>query len=480
MNVPRLVRSFSIILLIFSLFMLLPMLVALYFHETVLPFLVPAVSIIAVSGGLLLIVPSSSRGLTHRDSFVLVSFTWILICVTGSLPFFLSGAVTGFVDALFESTSGFTTTGSSIFSDVETLPYSLLFWRALTHWIGGMGIIVLAVAVLPFLGISGYQLMAAEAPGPEIERVTPRITHTAKVFWLFYVGFTVVETVLLMAGGLTFFDAITHTFATLATGGFSTKNGSIASFNNPYAEWVVSVFMILSGINFTLYYRLFIRDFTRIKQDTELKSYILFLGCSILIVIAGLFSYRVFTTYGESVRKGVFQVATLLTSTGFATADYTTWPFLTQSVLLLSLFIGGCVGSTSGGIKMMHVSILAKSFSQQIKKIIHPQGVFTIHYNRQVLPEKTRKAIAGFVTAYVALVLISTVVVASSNTDLISSLTASLAVIGNIGPGFGEVGPTGNFGFFPDYVKVWLSLVMILGRLEIYTVLVLLTPSFYR
>lgn len=480
MNITKLIKAFSLFLLIFSGFMLLPIIVGLVYKEAVLPFFLPAGIIIFITGILLLVVPSSPKKLNHKDSFVLVSGTWFLICLAGSIPFMLSGAVETFPDAFFESTSGFTTTGSSIFSDVESLPKSLLFWRSLTHWIGGMGIIVFAVAILPFLGISGYKLIQAEAPGPEIERITSRISKTAKIFWLIYGTFTIIETGLLILSGLSFFDALNHTFATLATGGFSTKNGSIASFNNPFAEWIVIAFMVLSGINFTLFYRLVIGDLRRIRDDTEIKSYFIFFISSVIVVAAGLVFYKVFGSVEETFRKGMFQVATLMTSTGFATADYTAWPHITQSVLFISLFIGGCVGSTSGGIKMFHISVILKSTSKHIRQLIHPNGVFTVRFNKRPLADNTFKAAAAFVAAYISLVFISTCVVTLSGTDLITSLTASLAVIGNIGPGFGAVGPAGNFGFFPEYIKIWLSIVMVLGRLEIFTVIVIFSRAFRR
>ncbi len=480
MNIRPVLRGFAVILLIYSLFFFVTVFVALCFGERFTPFLVPGVSVFVFSLAILLLIPKTEEKISHKQSFVLVTGTWFLICFIGSFPFLLDDTALAFADAFFESTSGFTTTGSSIFSDVELLPKSILFWRSLTHWIGGMGIIVLTVAVLPLLGVSGYQLMKAEAPGPDIEKLTPRITHTAKVFWIFYISLTVIETILLWAGGLSFFDALNHTFATLATGGFSTRNGSIAAFQNPYAEVVVTVFMVLSGINFTLYYRMVIKDLDRVRNDSEVKAYLGLFLFLVVVVTINLWSKGTFGSWGVSLRKGAFQVATLMTSTGFATADYTLWPELSQSVLLLMLFIGGCVGSTSGGIKMFHVTVLSQLVAHQIKRLIHPSGVFCIRLNRKPLSNDIIVATVGFVTLYISLVLLSTMVVASSGTDLITGFTASLAVIGNIGPGFGKVGPAGNFVFFPAYVKIWLSIVMVLGRLEIYTVLVIFTPAFLR
>jgi trk system potassium uptake protein TrkH len=473
-----LIRGIGTVSLILALFLAGPIVVAIFEGESIYPFLLPLVGSGLIALGILLLVPRPKKDVTHREGFALVTFSWLLACLIGSVPFVLFDVVPSFADAFFESTSGFTTTGSSVFSEVEALPRSILFWRATTHWLGGMGIIVMAVAVLPMLGISGYRLMQAEAPGPQVERLTPRIVHTARAFWLIYMAFTAVETVLLVVGGLSVFDALTHTFATLATGGFSTRNASIGSFGNAYVEWTITAFMILSGINFALYYRILIRDFGRILKDSQLKAYGFLFTVSVIAVTANLVRMGTFNKVGEAVRLGAFQVATLMTSTGFTTTDYTVWPALSQAILLMMLFVGGCVGSTSGGIKMLHVVVLAKVVGSQFRRLLNPRAVYTTRINQSPLENRTVTAVTSFVFLYLALVLLSTLVVASSGTDILTSLTASLAVIGNIGPGFGLVGPSGNFGFFPSAVKVWLSLVMIMGRLEIYTVLVLFWPRF--
>lgn len=428
----------------------------------------------------MLTVPRRTSEYFIRDSFAIVTLSWTTICVIGAIPFVISIEGIGIVNAIFESTSGFTTTGATIFSDVETLPRSLLLWRSLTHWLGGMGIIVLAVAVLPILGVSGFRLMSAEAPGPDVEKLTPRISHTARVFWLIYFGFTVIETSLLMMGGMGAFDAINHTFATLATGGFSTRNASIAAFNSAYIEWVIITFMFLSGVNFALYYRAITGRFDIIRNNSELKAYV-FLFAVAVALVAGSLSYNNEYDGLEPVfRYGAFQVATLMTSTGFATADYTLWPMLAQGILFLMLFIGGCVGSTSGGIKMMHVSVMMKTAVKQLRSLIYPRGVFPVRLNKKPLDNGIITAISGFVFLYLVFVIISTIIVASGGTNFTTALTASLACIGNIGPGFGGVGPASNFAFLPHYVKLWLAAIMILGRLEIYTVLILFMPFFYR
>lgn len=480
MNFRALARGLAVVLLLLCVFIIVPLIISLVEAEPIWPFLWPLVGVGVPCLLVFAAVPRSPKEIAPRDGFYLVSLAWVLVCVVGAVPFVLSGAVPSVADALFESTSGFTTAGSSVIADVESLPRGVLFWRSMAHWVGGMGIVVLAVAILPVLGVGGYQLIGAEAPGPTVERLTPRISHTARVFWLIYLVLTVVQTTLLLFGGLSLFDAVTHTFGTLATGGFSTRNASVAAFGNPYVEWVILVFMLLSGINFALYYRLVIRDIARIRRDSELKAYVALVVVAVGAVAFDILRAGIARTPVEALRTGGFQVATLLTSTGFATADYTTWPGLSQGILLLMLFVGGCVGSTSGGIKTMHIVVLFKGAAMQFKRLIHPSGVFRVHYNREPLEDTVVHAVAMFFFLYLVTTIVSTIVVAAGGVDLLSSLTGTLAALGNIGPGFGLVGPTGNFAFLPAYAKVWLAFVMILGRLEIWTMLVLLLPGMMR
>ncbi|MGM0674123.1 MAG: TrkH family potassium uptake protein [Spirochaetota bacterium] len=480
MHLTFVLRSLGVILLGLGGALLIPAGAALYYEEALLPYVIPASGSLVLGAVLLFTFQKRETGFGVRDGAAIVVGTWVLACVVGVFPFLLMSEPLSVVDALFESTSGFTTTGSTVFSDVESLPRGVLLWRSLSHWLGGMGIIVLAVAILPLFGIGGRHLMRAEAPGPDVERLSPRIAQTARIFWGIYVGITAIEVVLLVSQGVGIFDAVNHSFATVATGGFSTKNASIGAFSNSGVEWTVAAFMVLSGVNFSLYYRLLIRDFARVGRDSELKVYLAVFAISVALVIAALLSASVYDTIEATARYAMFQVATLMTSTGFATADYVLWPGLARGLLLLMLFVGGSVGSTSGGIKMFHVTILSKAAFREVHLLRHPRSVKVPRLNHAALPDTTIGAVQGFVFLYLALVLISTIVVAGSNTDLETALTATLAAIGNIGPGFAGVGPTENFAFFPDYVKVWLSMVMVAGRLEIYTVLILLTPSLFK
>lgn len=480
MNIQSLLRSTAAVCAGLAVVFLLPLGVALLYSENWLAFGIPLIGLGTLGAAGAIVGYRSPRPLGPREGVLIVIVTWTIACVSGAVPFMISGATSTFADALFESASGFTTTGSSIFSDVESLPRSILFWRSLSHWLGGMGILVLAVAILPALGVGGYQLLRAEAPGPEVERLAPRITQTAKVFWTIYAGMTSIQTGLLMLGGMDAFDAVNHAFATLATGGFSTRNASIAAYESPYIEWVVTSFMILSGVNFALYYRALMRQFRRIRDDSELRTYTCYIVGCIAVVTVALLAGRTYSGPAESVRYAAFQVATLATSTGFATADYVAWPGVARGVLLVALLVGGCVGSTSGGVKMLHVTTLLKIVGRQLRQLSHPRIVVTIRINKVPLTARTETAIVGFVVLYLAVVAISTIVVAGSGTDLETALSASLAVIGNVGPGFGQVGPTLNYGFLPDGIKVFLSAVMVTGRLEVYTVALLFVPGYLR
>lgn len=446
--------------------------IAWAYGESPLPFLYPGLILGIVD---LVIFRFAARDtqqeLTTIDSYAIVTLSWIVSCVVGALPFVLSDPQLGIVDAIFESTSGFTTTGSTIFADVEILPRSILFWRAITHWLGGMGIVVLAVGVLHTMGIGGLLLMRAEAPGPEVERMSSKIAATARRLWIIYLGMTILQTILYLFGGLSLFDAITHTFATLATGGFSTRNAGIAAFNSPYVEWVTIVFMVLSGVNFALYAHLARGNVERVRGDSELKAFLGFYFVATAIVFFALRGAYTGNGWSENLRDAAFQVATLFTSTGFATEDYVVWPGLARGVLLITLFLGGSAGSTSGGIKVIHMVIGTKAIHREVLRARHRNAVFSIHINGARIGENVVLSSLVFVVLYVTTVLVSTVVVAAAGTSIETALSATLAAIGNIGPGFAEVGPTRNFAFFPAWTKIWLSGVMVLGRLELVTVL---------
>lgn len=482
MHFRTVAKIIAILLAITSLFMLSSVLVALWYDEykTIRSFLYPVLAVLMGAGGILWRMKGKTReSLSIRDGFLFVVFGWLLASMVGALPFYFSGTIPHYADAYFETMSGFTTTGASILTEIESLPKAILYWRSLTHWLGGMGIVVLTVAILPLLGVGGLQLVKAEAPGPTMDKITPRITETAKYLWYIYLGITIAEAVLLMFGGMNLFDALTHTFGTVATGGFSTRNTSVGHYDSAYIDLVITFFMLVAGMNFTLHFKLLTGNFRKIFSDTELKAYLFIFAGAVMIMTVVLY-HRVFSDLFDSFRYAAFQAASILTTTGYATADYEQWPYVAQMVLFTLMFVGGCSGSTGGGGKVVRIVTLLKQGINEMKYLVHPKGVFTLRISGNPVRKNIVYAISGFFFLYIFTVLLVTFVVSTAGIDIVSSLTTALATVGNIGPGFGRIGPTGNYAFYPDYVKWILSLAMMVGRLEIYTVLILLTPTFWK
>ena len=481
MSLSLVFRVVAILLLIISGFMLVPVVVAIAYDElwTIPGFLIPVGVTVSVALLYLLVTRREYGFLSNRGGFLLVSLAWLLASVVGAFPFVITGAVDSYVDAFFETMSGFTTTGASILTDIEALPHSLLFWRSLTHWLGGMGIIVLTVAIFPLLGIGGLQIIKAEAPGPSVDKITPKVTETAKILWFTYLIFTAAEVLLLLLGGMNLFDALTHTFGTLATGGFSPKNTSVGYFDSAYIDAVITLFMVMAGINFALYYKLITGRFTSLPRDTELKAYLSFFVVATALVTMSLYG-DVFDTVGESLRFAAFQAASILTTTGYATADFAAWPAIAQILLFALMFVGGSAGSTGGGIKVIRIVTLFKQGMNEMKYLLHPRGVFRIRVSGEPVGKHIVYAISGFVFLYFFLLILTTILVAMAGNDILTALTTALATLGNIGPGFGKIGPTLNYAFFPEPLKLYLSIIMMLGRLEVYTVLILFTPRFWK
>ncbi len=482
MNWQAIFRALGVIIFMVSIFMLAPMMVALIEGnpEFMMPFILPFFVGISLSLVILIFTHRHKELMTPRDGFLLVSLAWILMSAIGALPFVIDGSIPAYTDAFFETMSGFTTTGASILSNIEALPRPLLFWRSLTHWLGGMGIVVLAVALSPLLGIGGLQLMKAEAPGPDVDRLTNRIAGTAKILWMIYLGMTVLETSLLMIGGMDLFDALTHTFGTLATGGFSPKNASVGHYTSPYIQNVITLFMILAGMNFIMHYRLLTGQFRILRQNSELKVYLSIFFVAGLIMAVNLQRSGTYAHFSTSLRHAGFQTASILTTTGYATADFALWPGLSQALLFALMFIGGCAGSTGGGVKVIRIAALLKKSFTEMYYLIRPRGVFTVHIDKRRLRKTTLHTISGFVILYLFFIILTTIVVSSDGHDLLTSLTTALATLGNIGPGFSLIGPSRNYAFFSDPIKWYLSAMMMLGRLEIYTVLVLFLPKFWQ
>ena len=427
----------------------------------------------------------------RKEGYIIVTFGWIVLSLSGMLPYLFSGAIPEVTNAFFETVSGYTTTGASIVDDVEVLPQGILLWRSLTHWIGGMGIIVLAIAILPLLGIGGMQLFAAEAPGPSAEKLHPRITDTAKRLWLIYAGYTAAETLLLSVAGMTFFDALNHSLATLSTGGFSTKNASLAFWNDtPAIQYIVMFFMFLAGSNFVLSYFVFKGKVQRILKDEEFRYYAGFtLIFTVIVAIVVYFQANVpVSEYhpmvlggGESsIRHALFQVISVITTTGFVTADFTSWtPFLT--ILFFGLFfLGGSAGSTAGGIKVMRHLLIIKNGLLEFKRTLHPNAIIPVRYNNKTVREQIVYNIIGFFVLYMLLFIIGALVLGAMGLDFTSAIGGAASSLGNVGPALGSLNPLSNFNSLPDAGKWWCGFLMLAGRLELFTVLILLTPYFWK
>jgi len=456
---------------------------SIYYNDSgVVPLAVSMVVSVGLGGILFLLtrVKDEDKGITHREGMAIVGLGWLAAGVFGALPFILSGHFVSFTDCVFESLSGFTTTGASILTDIEALPRGILFWRSLTHWLGGMGIIVLSLAILPFLGIGGMQLYKAEVPGPVPDKLKPRIKDTAMLLWKVYLIFSAAETVLLMFGGMDLFEALCHTFGTMATGGFSTRNTSVAAFDSAYIDFIITVFMLIAGINFTLHYLALKGRPLKMLRDPEFRFFMGLFALFFVIMIVYTTVAGNYDSLSDAARYGSFQVASILTTTGYATADYELWPALCQAVLLFCMFVGGCAGSTGGGMKCMRIQLLIKRSYHELFRLIHPRSVTQVKFGRAVVPQDVISSIWGFFLLWLMLLAVSAFLVAATGVDVVTSFASALACIGNIGPGIGMVGPTDNYAFLPPLAKWTLILCMLLGRLEIYTVVILFVPEFWR
>ncbi len=435
---------------------------------------------IVLGGGVAFLTYGVEKHIGKREGYIIVSMVWVVFSIFGLLPFWLSGAIPSFTDAFFETMSGFTTTGSSILTDIESLPHGLLFWRSLIQWLGGMGIIVLSLAILPILGVGGMQLFVAEVPGPIPDKLHPRIAETAKRLWVIYLLFTFSEAVLLMFGGITLFDAVCHSFTTMATGGYSTKQASIAFYDSAYIQYVIILFMFIAGANFTLSYHAFHGRFKKVFHNEELRYYLGFvLGIS--AIIAGvLFFTEDNLGLEKSIRDALFQVVSIITTTGYATVDYLLWvPFLSLMIFTL-MFFGGSAGSTGGGIKIVRVVLLLKNSYYELKRLIHPNALIPVRLNNRAVSQTIVTNVLAFVVFYIIIFSIGTIVMSIMGFDMETSLGAVATSLGNIGPGLGEVGPSENFANIPAFGKWFLSFLMLLGRLELFTVLLLFTHAFWK
>ncbi len=471
----------SILILFLGSSMLAPLAVALYYGDrSVWPILEAAIATLA-SGALihLFFRGAKAEHLTQREGMAIVAFGWTLAGFFGALPFYFGEEFGPFVDAFFESVSGFTTTGSSILTNVEAVSKGLLFWRSLIQWMGGMGIIVLSIAILPFLGVGGMQLYKAEVPSPVPDKLKPRIQDTAKILWKVYALFTLAQIVLLLFGGMSLFDALCHAFTTMPTGGFSPKNTSIAHYDSVYIDTVIILFMFAAGVNFSLHYQLLRGKPLAFWRDAECR---VFAGAVVVLTLVVTFDVfgTVYDHFGKAFQYAAFQVVSIVTTTGFATADYEQWPAMSQLILFMCMFLGGSAGSTGGGVKWLRVMLCFKYCYRELFALIHPHAVIHVKIQNKTVPDDVMRSVLGFLALYMGLFAVCSVVLAGFGVDFVTSLGAVAATLGNIGPGFGAVGPVENFALIPTPGKWLLIWCMLLGRLEIFTVLILVVPEFWR
>ncbi len=493
LNYKIILHIMGLLLVVNGGFMLLSSIICLLYNDGVLFEMISAGLVALLAGGGVMVFTRKHRKLVQkREGYIIVTLGWIFMALIGTLPYVFTGAIPSFTNAFFETMSGYTTTGASILNDIESIPKGVLFWRSITHWIGGMGIIVLAIAILPLLGIGGMQLFAAEAPGPGGDKLHPRITDTAKRLWLIYVGYTIMETILLKIAGMSFFDAINHSLSTLSTGGFSTKNASVAYWNGqPMIQYIIIVFMFLAGSNFVLSYFAFKGKFQKILRDEEFRLYSVFIiGLGIIaalviyyqadISLTSIDHPQVWGAFESAIRHGFFQVLTVVTTTGFISADYTIWtPFLTLFFFGI-MFLGGSAGSTAGGIKVMRHLIMIKNGILEFKRTLHPRAILPVRYNNKAVPQSIVFNILGFFILYMLSFIVGTLVFSLLGLDFQTAIGGAASTLGNIGPALGDLGPVNNYGFLPDAAKWWASFLMLIGRLELFTVLILLTPFFWR
>ncbi|SET08861.1 trk system potassium uptake protein TrkH [Methanococcoides vulcani] len=465
------------ILWLLAAFMVVPLFVAFYYDEPLFTFGFPLIITVLVAFVFSLFFTKVEEEWNMKEGFFIVASGWLIAAIIYSLPYMLEGVPP--LNALFESMSGVTATGATALSDIESHSRSLLFWRGMTQWLGGMGIIMLFIAILPKLGIAGRQMFRAEVPGLHEEQLRPRIRETAKILWLVYITLSVAEVIVLDLAGLSFYDSITHTFTSISCSGFSPYSDSIAAFNDPLVEGIFIVFMFLGGANFALHYKTIFSDRKSLIKDQEFKFYFAIIAIATVVLAYMLFTTRVYSL-ADAFRYSSFQVISILTTTGYATADFNLWPDSSRFILFLLMFIGGCAGSTSGGVKVVRVLLLLKYAQNVLFKVLHPKAIRHVRFNGKTVPEDVIHSIVSFMVIYFMIFVASSTMLSLMGMDFVTSLSASIATLGNVGPGLGLVGPMASFDSIPDLGKLLLTANMWIGRLEVFTVMVILTPAFWR
>ena len=479
-NYKIIFRVLGFLLLIEGFFLLVSFGVSLLYNENdKLPLMFSAALTLIIGGLSHYFTRDVSKNLNKREGYIIVSLVWVVFSLFGALPFYIGGAIPSYTDAFFETISGFTTTGASILNNIEEIPHGLLFWRSITQWLGGMGMIVMSLAILPLLGIGGMQLYVAEVPGPTKDKLHPRVRETAKRLWGIYIVFTGAQTVLLLFGGMNLFDAINHSLTTMATGGYSTKQASVAFYDSAYIQYVITFFMFVAGTNFTLAYFAFKGKFGKVFGNEEFRYYFGFVVAFTLIIAVGL-ALNNNEPLEKSFRDSLFQVVSMMTTTGFATVDYLNWtPFLVVLIFGV-MFFGGSAGSTGGGIKIVRIVLLLKNSLLEFKRLIHPNAVIPVRLNHKAVKPSIVTNVLAFIVFYILIFVVGTVLMSAMGLELDSAMGSVIATLGNIGPGIGSVGPSSNFAHIPTMGKWLLSFFMLVGRLELFTVLVLFTPAFWK
>ncbi len=479
MNYKMLVKSLGNVLCIEAASMLAPVVVSIIYRQNDTSAFIYTILIVLCVGLGMRSIKTQNPAIFAKDGYAIVALAWLAVSFFGALPFVFSGTIPSLTDAVFESVSGFSTTGASILREVEHLPKGILFWRSFTHWIGGMGVLVLMIAVLPRVNATSFHILRAESPGPSPEKFTPKIRQVAKTLYIIYFFLTGAQIIFLLMGGISLFDALVHAFGTAGTGGFSSKNASVAAFGSVYIEVVITVFMFMFGINFSLYYALLKKNIKTFFKNKKFKFYLGTVFVAILFITLNIRS-SVFKTVEEALRHASFQVSSIITTTGYSSTDFTMWPIFSQIILVMLMFVGASAGSTGGGIKFIRVILLFKIAKREITKLIHPNAVKTVKLNGKTVSEEMLWGAMVFFFVYIVFFAFSVVLVALDNKDFISSFSAVASTLGNIGPGLGVVGPAGNYADFSFVSKLIMTLCMVMGRLEIYPILLLLVPDFWK
>lgn len=479
MNIRMIIKTLGYLLMVESACMLPSMVVSIIYKQNdTIAFLITII-MLTFLGFIMARAPVKNKKFYVRDGFAIVSLGWLLVSAFGALPFVISGAIPSYIDAFFETVSGFTTTGSTILREVESIPKGILFWRSFTNWVGGMGVLLMVLAILPAAGADNVHIMKAESPGPDPGKLVPRIGRSSKILYLMYIGLSLIMAIFLLTGGMPLYDTLIHTFSTAGTGGFSSRNLSVGAYNNLYYEITIGVFMLLFGVNFTLYYQTLKGGIKDVLKDEELRFYFFTVIVAIILITWNIFG-PIFNTIGQSLRHASFQVSTIITTTGFSSTDFNLWPSFSKSILVLLMFIGGSAGSTAGGFKCIRFLLLFKALKHEVRKIMHPRSVYTIKYNGKTVDDNVITGVKNYFFVYMLIFTSSLLLISLDGFDLASNFTAVAASMGNIGPGLGNVGPMGSFVEYSALSKIILSFTMLFGRLEIYPLLILFAPTFWK